>query len=220
MSSEASRQQHRDNHRSSPTTRTPTKTKARRLALLAILTAIFAVLIALFYGDSDNLFGFRSLFGPSSFIARSVGGGLSKSDFASAFTSAGTAAAAAAASAQKAPVHPQQSERSSFKMNTNKTPVYFLSHGGVSEPFIRYLLPFSFSTTYFLSYPESEYTILTIPAEHNVRHRTPGLPQTRRNRSRNHAQGQTTRRGGFLGALAGRTGYDPCEYGRDDGFDL
>jgi hypothetical protein len=140
MFSEASRQQHRDTNHSSPPT--PTKTKTGRLALLAILTAILAVLIALFYGDSDNLFGIRSLFGPSSFLARSVGGGVSKSGSTSALASAGTAAAAtiattaAATSTQESPVHPQQREGSSSKMNKTKTPVYFLSHGGVSERFI------------------------------------------------------------------------------------
>lgn len=169
MSSEASRQQHHDNHRSSPPTLTSTQTKTGKLALLAILTAILAVLIALCYGDSDNLFGFRSLFRPSSSIARSVGGGVSKS--ASSFASAGTAAAAAtiattaaAASTPKSPVHRQQTEGSSSKMNTIKTPVYFLSHGGVSGlPF--HSLPSIISIPYYihtiLFYPESEYANLT-----------------------------------------------------------
>lgn len=83
-------------------------TSNRRIFLLSVITVIFAALVAIFWSDTANLFVFRRLFGSSSRAAAS--------------SSTGSVSAPAVASSI--------AEQEGFKM---KTPVYFLSHGGVSS---------------------------------------------------------------------------------------
>jgi hypothetical protein len=88
----------------------PLHTNNRRLFLLSV-TVFAAALVAIFWPDTVNLFAFRRFFGSSSRTAAatsSVAGSLSAPALAS---SSGIA------------------DQSEVKM---KTPVYFLSHGGVS----------------------------------------------------------------------------------------
>lgn len=91
-----------------------------KLTLISLLTVLAAVLITLFWGDTANLFGLRRLFGSS---ARSAAEPLS-----------------ASASAAAATLKGQSDTFTSDHIQPNmKTPVYFLSHGGVS-----YLYPGSY----------------------------------------------------------------------------
>lgn len=90
----------------------------RKILILSLVTLVIAALITLFANDTANLSAFRRLFGSSS-AARSAVGPLSA---ASASASASIAASAA--------VKGKMAEDSTSKI---KTPVYFLSHGGVSK---------------------------------------------------------------------------------------
>lgn len=86
-----------------------TGTPNRKLLLLTLLTALLAIFTGLFLsGETTTLSAFRHFFGSS--VARSATGPLS---------------AATSTAAVKA-----KTTENSFKM---KTPVYFLSHGGVSS---------------------------------------------------------------------------------------
>ncbi|KAI2710334.1 hypothetical protein CBS147332_6035 [Penicillium roqueforti] len=87
-------------------TRTPHSFSGHKIALVTLLTVLTAVLIALFWEDTANLFGFRRLLGS---CARSAAVPLSAS----------TSIAAAAT------VKGNSDVKSSMK-----TPIYFLSHGG------------------------------------------------------------------------------------------
>lgn len=84
-----------------------------------------------------------------------------------------------------------------------RTPVYFLSHGGVR-----------------LTSCYTDTAGLSITAKRHVPSGPPGLQKARPNRPRDYDQGQAACCGGLLGALAGVPGHDPGEYGRDYGFDL
>lgn len=110
MSSESSR------HNNSQT-RTPNSFSGHKLALISLLTVLAAVLITLFWGDTANLFGLRRLFGSS---ARSAAVPLS-----------GSASVAAAATVKGQ----SDAVTSGHVQPSMKTPIYFLSHGGVSYPY-------------------------------------------------------------------------------------
>lgn len=97
----------------------------KKLLILSLVTIVIAALIALFANDTANLSAFRRLFGSSS-AARSAVGPLSA---ASASASASIAASAA--------VKGKMADESTLK---TKTPVYFLSHGGVSNDSPTFLL--------------------------------------------------------------------------------
>ena len=108
----------------SPRTRNSTTlqpTSNRRLFILSVLTLILAALVAFFWCDTVNLFAFRRLFGSSSRAASSSTGSVS----APVLASSSIAATSVARDQQES----ETSEQSGSKM---KTPVYFLSHGGVS----------------------------------------------------------------------------------------
>jgi hypothetical protein len=107
MSSEPSRHNETE-------TRTPNSFGGQKLALVSFLTVLAAILITLLWGDTANLFGLRRLFGSS---ARSAAVPLSAS---------ASAAAAAAVEVQPDAVTTGHAQPSM------KTPIYFLSHGGVS----------------------------------------------------------------------------------------
>jgi hypothetical protein len=96
----------------------PLHTSNRRIFLLSVVTVLATVLVAFFWRDpTANLFAFRRFFGSSSRIP------------ASSASVAGSGSAPALATSSGI------AEQSEFKM---KTPVYFLSHGGVSFcPFAR-----------------------------------------------------------------------------------
>ena len=115
MSSEA-RQEKSQRTRNS-TTLQPTSNL--RLFILSVLTLILAALVAIFWRDTVNLFAFRRLFGSSSRAASSSTGSVS----------APVLASFAATSVARDQQESETSEQSGSKM---KTPVYFLSHGGVS----------------------------------------------------------------------------------------
>jgi hypothetical protein len=83
----------------------------RKLALASILTLLVAISIALFWGETANLFGLRRFFS-----ARSAGP---------------AAAASASASVAVASVK-ERNQSGNILQSSMKTPVYFLSHGGVS----------------------------------------------------------------------------------------
>lgn len=119
-------------------TRTPHSFSGHKIALVTLLTVLTAVLIALFWEDTANLFGFRRLLGS---CARSAAVPLSAS----------TSIAAAAT------VKGNSDVKSSMK-----TPIYFLSHGGVS-----YLYPGSY---------HGLKADLIPTAKRHVRDRSPGLP--------------------------------------------
>lgn len=114
MSSESSR--HNDSE-----TRTPNSLSTHKLTLISLLTVLAAILITLFWGDTANLFGLRRLFGSS---ARSAAEPLSAS------------ASVAAAATLKGQSDTFTSDHIQPGM---RTPIYFLSHGGVS-----YLYPGSY----------------------------------------------------------------------------
>lgn len=82
---------------------------------LSIFTLVIAVLFAAFWHDTANLFTFRRLFGSSTRAARSV-------------TTLSASSSIAAGVSTKAKVNSELGGPSSSDM---KTPVYFLSHGGV-----------------------------------------------------------------------------------------
>lgn len=102
-------------------TRTPNSFSGHKLTIISLLTILVAVLITLFWGDTANLFGLRRLFGSS---ARSAAEPLSAS------------ASATAAATLKGQSDTFTSDHIQPSM---KTPIYFLSHGGVS-----YLYPGSY----------------------------------------------------------------------------
>lgn len=112
MSSESSR--HNDSE-----TQTPNSFSGQKLALVSFLTVLAAILITLLWGDTANLFGLRRLFGSS---ARSAGP----------LSASATAAAAAAAATVKGQSDAVTTGHVQLSM---KTPIYFLSHGGVSYPY-------------------------------------------------------------------------------------
>lgn len=89
----------------------------QKLALVSFLTVLAAILITLLWGDTANLFGLRRLFGSS---ARSAAVPLSSS-----------ASAAAAATVKGQP----DAVTTGHAQPSMKTPIYFLSHGGVSYPY-------------------------------------------------------------------------------------
>lgn len=112
MSPSSETQQHNPSSNLDTTTASGTGTQNRKLLLLTLLTAILALFAGLFLsGETTTLSAFRRFFGSS--VARSATGPLS------------------AAATSTAAVKAKTSEN--FKM---KTPVYFLSHGGVSLFFI------------------------------------------------------------------------------------
>lgn len=89
------------------------QTSNRRLFLLSVVSVLAAALVALFWRDSTaNLFAFRRFFGSSSRTAA-----------ATSSVAGGTVSTPALASSSGI------AEQSEVKM---KTPIYFLSHGGVS----------------------------------------------------------------------------------------
>ena len=125
-------------------TRTPHSFSGHKIALVTLLTVLTAVLIALLWEDTANLFGFRRLLGS---CARSAAVPLSAS------TSVAAAATVKGKSDTVTSCHVQ------FSM---KTPIYFLSHGGVS-----YLCP--------VSYHELNADLIHTAKRH-VRDRSPSLP--------------------------------------------
>lgn len=113
MSSEA--RQYQD-QKDKPRHKNPNTTSWHKLFLLSIFTLLVAFLLAAYWDDTANLFALRRLFGSSSPTARSV------STPPSTFTKTGVSTAA------KAEFEPGVSSDSIMK-----TPIYFLSHGGVSH---------------------------------------------------------------------------------------
>jgi hypothetical protein len=81
-----------------------------------VVTVLLAALVALFWRDTANLFALRRFFGSSSRTAAATS------------SVAGTVSAPAVASSSGIV------EQSEVKM---KTPIYFLSHGGVSFVILR-----------------------------------------------------------------------------------
>lgn len=75
----------------------------QKLTIISLLTVLAAVLITLIWGETANLFGFRRLFGSSARLAAEP-------------LSASASTVTATAKGQ----------------SDMKTPIYFLSHGGVS----------------------------------------------------------------------------------------
>lgn len=144
---------------SEPTHDTRTTNTPSRRFVLSVLTILLAITVALLWGDTANLFLRRFFSRPTSLRSSS-----------SITTTAINQANAVGSSAPS-------------KM---KTPIYFLSHGGVSIT------------------PERVKASLTRPAKRHVRSGAPGLPQTRADRSRDYDQGQATSGGRFLCPLAGR----------------
>lgn len=115
----------------------------RKILILSLVTIVIAVLIALFANDTANLSAFRRLFGSSS-AARSAIGPLSA---ASASASASIAASTA--------VKGKMTDDSTSKI---KTPVYFLSHGGVSNN-----LCIRVTESRYWSAIRVDFSILTLP---------------------------------------------------------
>jgi hypothetical protein len=153
MSSEANQQHPNTN---TPVTRdTLNPISGRKLALISLLTIFAAVLTSLFWGDTANLFGIRRFFSSS---ARNAAGPVSAAASVSASASVATAAIA--------------EDSTSDTMSSSKTPVYFLSHGGVST-----------KPHFQLSNPRNIYVLTSHPAKRNVRSRTPSLPKTSPNRT-------------------------------------
>ncbi|KAJ5166254.1 uncharacterized protein N7482_005035 [Penicillium canariense] len=115
MSSEA----HQEN---TPPTRNSAdvSTSNRRLFFLSTLTVLVAVLIALIWRDTANLFVFRRIFGSSSNAARSAAGPLS--------ASASPSTSIAAASAARARGHSDIGELSGGKMKTPPNVMYDVEH--------------------------------------------------------------------------------------------
>lgn len=105
MSSELSSEPHQRNI-SSASRFTNLQTSNRRLFLFSLVTILLAALVTLFLRDTANLFIFRRFFGYSSRAASSL-----------------------EAASISTPVASLLTEQLGSKM---KTPVYFLSHGGVS----------------------------------------------------------------------------------------
>ena len=121
MSSETSSSQHNNQNPNPETTNALNIQSGRKLIIILLLPLILGILIALLCtSETTNLFAFRRLFG-SSTAARSATGPPSLS--ASASIAAVTSAAALKGKTSST------DNQTSFKM---KTPIYFLSHGGVS----------------------------------------------------------------------------------------
>jgi hypothetical protein len=146
MSSEANQQQ---SNTSTPVARdTLNPISGRKLVLISLLTIFAAVLAPLFWGDTANLFGIRRFFSSSA------------------------AAAAPGSSSASVTTTATAKVSTSDTMSSLKTPVYFLSHGGVSTtPHVQ------------TSNPRNIYVLTSHPAKRNVRGRTPSLPKTSRNRT-------------------------------------
>jgi hypothetical protein len=153
MSSEANQQQPNTNTPVARDTLNPIS--GRKLALISLLTIFAAVLTSLFWGDTANLFGIRRFFSSS---ARTAAGPIS-----AAASGSGSASVATVATAK---------DSTSDTMSSSKTPIYFLSHGGVSTTL--HVQP---------SNPRNIFVLTSHPAKRNVRCRTPSLPQTSPNRT-------------------------------------
>lgn len=170
--------QHHPNTHTSRSTSIP-------ILLASIVALLAAITIAVFFGNEDTagLFGLRRIFG----------GGVASSRPSSILRQASPAVQGFSSSALAT---------DEVKM---RTPVYFLSHGGVRSV--------SSSRIDIIGLTNCE-------ANRYVPNRPPRLQKARPDRPRDHDQSQAACCGGVLSALAGVPGYDPGEYGGDYRFDL